>query len=84
VKIALYRMRRVILWLFVMSLMVSVQAQTNPANIKVDDLTDAQIEQYVKRAELMGYSESQLDGFARAQGVSAVEAQKPFTENQTQ
>ncbi|MEN5086582.1 SLBB domain-containing protein [Sphingobacterium faecium] len=69
-------MKRVILWLFVMSLMVSVQAQTNPANIKVDDLTDAQIEQYVKRAELMGYSESQLDGFARAQGVSAVEAQK--------
>jgi len=76
VKIALYRMRRVILWLFVMSLMVSVQAQTNPANIKVDDLTDAQIEQYVKRAELMGYSESQLDGFARAQGVSSAEAQK--------
>jgi len=59
-----------------MSLLGSVQAQTNPANIKVDDLTDAQIEQYVKRAELMGYSESQLDGFARAQGVSAVETQK--------
>lgn len=75
-KIAVYRMKRVILWLFVMILMGSVQAQTNPANIKVDDLTDAQIEQYVKRAELMGYSESQLDGFARAQGVSAVEAQK--------
>jgi len=69
-------MKRVILWLFVMSLLGSVQAQTNPANIKVDDLTDAQIEQYVKRAELMGYSESQLDGFARAQGVSAVETQK--------
>lgn len=75
-KISGYRMKRVILWLFVISLMGSVQAQTNPANIKVDDLTDAQIEQYVKRAELMGYSESQLDGFARAQGVSAVEAQK--------
>lgn len=75
-KISVYRMKRVILWLFVMILMGSVQAQTNPANIKVDDLTDAQIEQYVKRAELMGYSESQLDGFARAQGVSAVEAQK--------
>jgi protein involved in polysaccharide export with SLBB domain len=76
VKIAVYRMKRVILWLFVMILMGSVQAQTNPANIKVDDLTDAQIERYVKQAELMGYSESQLDGFARAQGVSAVEAQK--------
>ncbi|MEN5434805.1 SLBB domain-containing protein [Sphingobacterium faecium] len=69
-------MKRVIMWLFVMSLLGSVQAQTNPANIRVDDLTDAQIEQYVKRAELMGYSESQLDGFARAQGVSAVETQK--------
>lgn len=69
-------MKRVILWLFVMNLIISVQAQTNQANIKVDNLTDAQIEQYVKRAELMGYSESQLDQFARAQGVSTVEAQK--------
>lgn len=69
-------MKRVILWLCVMCLLGSVHAQTNPANIKVDDLTDAQIEQYVKRAELMGYSESQLDGFARAQGVSSVETQK--------
>jgi len=59
-----------------MSLLGSIHAQTNPANIKVDDLTDAQIEQYVKRAELMGYGEGQLDGFARAQGVSAVETQK--------
>ncbi|MGA6119738.1 SLBB domain-containing protein [Sphingobacterium anhuiense] len=69
-------MKRVILLLCVMSLFGSLYAQINPANIKVDDLTDAQIEQYVKRAELMGYGESQLDGFARAQGVSAVETQK--------
>jgi len=69
-------MKRVILLLCVMSLLGSIHAQTNPANIKVDDLTDAQIEQYVKRAELMGYGEGQLDGFARAQGVSAVETQK--------
>lgn len=69
-------MKRVILLLCVMSLFGTLYAQINPANIKVDDLTDAQIEQYVKRAELMGYGESQLDGFARAQGVSAVETQK--------
>lgn len=69
-------MKRVILWLFVMNLIISVQAQTNPANIKVDNLTDTQIEQYVKQAELMGYSESQLDQFARAQGINSVEAQK--------
>lgn len=69
-------MKRVILLLCLMSLFGSLCAQINPADIKVDNLTDAQIEQYVKRAELMGYSESQLDQFARAQGVSAVEAQK--------
>lgn len=75
-KISVYNMKRIILCLFVMSFVISLQAQTNPANIKVDDLTDAQIEQYVKQAEMMGYNESQLDGFARAQGVSAVETQK--------
>lgn len=75
-KILEFIMKRVILLLCVMSLFGSLYAQINPANIKVDDLTDAQIEQYVKRAELMGYGESQLDGFARAQGVSAVETQK--------
>ncbi|WP_400262036.1 SLBB domain-containing protein [Sphingobacterium sp. SG20118] len=69
-------MKRLLLWIFVIGLMSSVQAQINPANIKVDDLSDAQIEQYIKQAEMMGYGESQLDGFARAQGVSAVEAQK--------
>lgn len=75
-KILKFIMKRVILLLCVMSLFGSLYAQVNPANIKIDNLTDAQIEQYVKRAELMGYGESQLDGFARAQGVSAVETQK--------
>lgn len=71
-----YRMKRIILWLCIAGFVGSVHAQTNPANIKVDNLSDAQIEQYVKQAALMGYDESQLDGFARAQGVSAVEVQK--------
>ncbi|MDM1295962.1 SLBB domain-containing protein [Sphingobacterium sp. N143] len=69
-------MKRIILWLCIVGFVGSVHAQTNPASIKVDNLTDAQIEQYVKQAALMGYDESQLDGFARAQGVSAVEVQK--------
>lgn len=71
-----YKMKKVILWLCVIGFATSVGAQTNPANIKVDNLSDAQIEQYVKQAALMGYDESQLDGFARAQGVSASEVQK--------
>ncbi|MDR0261908.1 MAG: SLBB domain-containing protein [Sphingobacterium sp.] len=69
-------MKRIILWLCIAGFVGTVQAQTNPANIKVDNLSDTQIEQYVKQAALMGYDESQLDGFARAQGVSAVEVQK--------
>ncbi|WP_448137001.1 SLBB domain-containing protein [Sphingobacterium siyangense] len=69
-------MKRIILWLCLAGFVGTVHAQTNPANIKVDNLSDAQIEQYVKQAALMGYDESQLDGFARAQGVSAVEVQK--------
>jgi len=69
-------MKRIILWLCIAGYVGTVHAQTNPANIKVDNLSDAQIEQYVKQAALMGYDESQLDGFARAQGVSAVEVQK--------
>jgi len=69
-------MKRVILWLCIVGFVGIVKAQTNPANIKVDNLSDAQVEQYVKQAALMGYDESQLDGFARAQGVSAVEVQK--------
>lgn len=72
----IYRMKKIILWFCMIGFVGSVYAQTNPANIKVDNLTDAQIEQYVKQAALMGYDESQLDGFARAQGVSAVEVQK--------
>jgi len=71
-----YRMKRIILWLCIAGFVGTVHAQTNPANIKVDNLSDAQIEQYVKQAALMGYDESQLDGFARAQGVSAIEVQK--------
>ena len=69
-------MKRIILWLCIAGFVGTVHAQTNPANIRVDNLSDAQIEQYVKQAALMGYDESQLDGFARAQGVSAVEVQK--------
>ncbi len=69
-------MKRIILWLCIAGFVGTLHAQTNPANIKVDNLSDAQIEQYVKQAALMGYDESQLDGFARAQGVSAVEVQK--------
>src|SRR5690606_7671408 len=71
-----YRMKRIIMWLCMVGFVGTIHAQTGPTNIKVDNLTDAQIEQYMKQAALMGYDESQIDAFARAQGVSAGEVQK--------
>ncbi|MCZ4242921.1 SLBB domain-containing protein [Pedobacter punctiformis] len=51
-------------------------AQTNYANIKVDELSDAQILQMIKRAESIGYGDAQLEQMAAAQGMKADEIQK--------
>jgi protein involved in polysaccharide export with SLBB domain len=42
----------------------------------VDNLSDAQIEQLIKRAEASGLTPSQLEGMAREQGLSPIEANK--------
>lgn len=59
-------------------LMVSnrVSAQINYANVKVDDLTDAQVKQMMQRAESLGYNDAQLEQMAAAQGVKSEEIQK--------
>lgn len=48
----------------------------NYANVKVDELSDAQILQMIKKAESIGYSEAQLEQLAAAQGMKADEVQK--------
>lgn len=45
-------------------------------NLKVDNLSDAQIEQLIKRAESSGLTQDQLEAMAREQGLSPVEAGK--------
>lgn len=45
-------------------------------NLKVDNLSDAQIEQLIKRAESSGLTTSQLEAMAREQGLSPMEASK--------
>lgn len=45
-------------------------------NLKVDNLSDAQIEQLIKRAESSGLTSSQMEAMAREQGLSPVEANK--------
>ncbi len=51
-------------------------AQTNYADVKVDQLSDAQIRQMIQRAESVGYNDSQLEQMAAAQGMKAEEVAK--------
>jgi protein involved in polysaccharide export with SLBB domain len=51
-------------------------AQTNYSDVKVDDLTDAQVRQLMQRAESVGYNDAQLGQMASAQGMAPEEVQK--------
>lgn len=51
-------------------------SQTNYADVKVDDLTDAQIRQLMQRAESIGYNDAQLEQMAAVQGMKAAEIDK--------
>jgi len=63
---------------FVMLLFIvqTAFAQTNYSNIKVDNLSDAEIRNMIKRAESIGYSDAQLEQMAAAQGMKPAEIQK--------
>ncbi len=45
-------------------------------NVKVDELSDAQIEQLIRRAESSGMNEQQLEAMARERGMPAIEVSK--------
>jgi protein involved in polysaccharide export with SLBB domain len=51
-------------------------AQQNYADVKVDELTDAQVRQLIQKAESIGYNDAQLEQMAAAQGMPASEIQK--------
>ncbi|WP_205314203.1 SLBB domain-containing protein [Pedobacter namyangjuensis] len=56
---------------------VAVMAQQNFANVKVDELSDAQVLKVIKDAEAMGFtSPQQLEQMALARGMKAEEVQK--------
>lgn len=68
-----------ILNLLVLCLLVfSIPAfsQQQYADVKVDELTDAQIRQLMQRAESIGYNDAQLEQMAVAQGLPQTEIQK--------
>ncbi|MBN7812877.1 SLBB domain-containing protein [Algoriphagus sp. H41] len=52
------------------------QSLSDLKNLKVDNLSDAQIEQLIKRAESSGLTSSQMEAMAREQGLSPIEASK--------
>ena len=49
---------------------------TDYSNVKVDDLSDAQIRTMIKRAESIGYTDAQLEQMALAQGMKPAEIEK--------
>lgn len=65
-----------ILVAFFVAFQVEAQSLSDIQNIKVDNLSDAQIEQLIKRAEASGLTSNQLVGMARERGMPAAEAMK--------
>lgn len=55
---------------------LSAQTTTNYTNVKVDELSDAQIRQMMERAESVGYTDAQLEQMAAAQGMKSDEILK--------
>ncbi|MHA4894096.1 SLBB domain-containing protein [Pedobacter sp. PWIIR3] len=51
-------------------------AQTNYADVKVDELSDAKIREMMQRAESVGYNDAQLEQMAAAQGMKPEEIAK--------
>jgi protein involved in polysaccharide export with SLBB domain len=65
-----------LLFLFFLCFISASYAQNNLADVKVDNLTDAQVRQLISRANAMGYQEAQLSQMAAAQGMKADEIEK--------
>jgi len=61
---------------FIFLINTDVLAQSNYANQKVDELSDAQIKTLMQRAESLGYSDAQLEQMAAAQGMKQEEISK--------
>lgn len=74
-----YIPRILVLWIFFFFMFLSAALAQNLSdlkNLKVDNLSDAQIEQLIKRAEGSGMTTAQLEAMAREQGLSPIEANK--------
>src|SRR5690554_4549012 len=64
------------LFLVFVSVATNAQSLQDIQNVNVDNLSDAQIEQLIKRAESSGLNEQQLESMARERGMPATEVAK--------
>ena len=62
--------------LVLLSTFVSAQSLSDIQNLKVDNLSNAQIEQLINRAQSEGISPDRIDVLARERGMNSVEASK--------
>jgi adenine deaminase len=62
--------------LFAVPSVVQAQSMADLSSIKVDDLSDAQIQELIRRANEAGLTEFELIQMARLRGVSEVELEK--------
>ena len=65
-----------LLFLFAVVCFQSAFSQTNYSDVRVDELTDAQVRQLIQKAESVGYNDTQLEQMAAAQGMKPEEVQK--------
>jgi hypothetical protein len=74
------KIKSIVVLLFVAILTLSVKAQNinekNFSSIRVDDLTDSQISQFMQQVQASGLSDAQLEQVAAAKGMSRVEIGK--------
>lgn len=61
---------------FLLAILAQAQSLSDIQNLKVDDLSNAQLEQLLKRAEASGLTVNQLEALARERGMPALEAAK--------
>ncbi|WP_111672208.1 SLBB domain-containing protein [Algoriphagus litoralis] len=73
---SLYRVLFIAFLFFLFHSVLNAQSLSDLRNLKVDNLSDAQIEQLIKRAEASGMTTVQLETMAREQGLSPIEANK--------
>ncbi|MCY2687767.1 SLBB domain-containing protein [Salinimicrobium sp. TH3] len=66
----------IVVLLMVVGISATGQSLQDIQNVKVDNLSDAQIEQLIQRAESSGLSEDQLEVMARERGMPAIEVAK--------